>query len=83
MKATHPDHRSRVILQKYPNFSFCRSSKKLFRGNFGSNVEIKKDDSGRFKVKKGGKPYYFCESELDRMTNYAASHVNSRINCKT
>lgn len=76
MKPTHPDNRNRVILQKYPNFSFDRSSKKLFRGNFGSNVEIKKDVSGRLKVKKNGMTFMFSESELMKMTDYAGSNFN-------
>jgi len=68
-----------IMLLKYHNFSFCRQSGRVFRSNFGSNVEIKKDASGRFKIKKNGEAYYFCHSELMRDTQYAAKMDRIRM----
>jgi hypothetical protein len=71
MKQTNPDHRNRILLRDYHNYSFCRTTKRLFRSNFGGNIPIKKDDSGRFRIKKNAKPYLFTEDELMKLTDYA------------
>jgi hypothetical protein len=71
MKKTNPEHRNRIILREHPNYSFCRTSKKVYRSNFGSNVEIRKDSSGRFKLKKNSKPHLYSVDELIKLTDYA------------
>ena len=61
-----------IILQKYPNYVFNRATKELFRTNFGDYIKIKKDSSGRLRVKKKGESHYFCENELMKATDYGA-----------
>ncbi len=71
MRQTNPDNRNRILLRDYHNYSFCRTSKILYRSNFGNNIPVKKDDDGRFKVKRDGKAHMFTEDELMRLTAYA------------
>lgn len=75
MKQSKQNTTTRILLRDYHNYSFCRTTKQLYRNGFGSNVLIRKNDEGKFKIKKNSVPLDFTEFELMKLTEYAATNL--------
>ena len=67
---------NKIIISKFPQYSFCRETKKLFRSASGTDRPCFQNKDGSYTLKKNGKGFRHTISDLLRMTDFAAGQYN-------